>query len=386
MTETTKLHGFTVEELPSPAEEQAAKLELAASAEEESIAGLNALADVWKPASALGPWFSDTPPERDWLLRRDDRGVLPLGKVGMIAAPGGAGKSWAVTQLALAVATGFDWLGFEVASPGSVLLVLGEEEADEARRRLFYAAAAMRLDTKDREVAASRLWVLPMAGRPVALTRELERVEGDALPLTPMADELEHRLKTTVPPEPWRLVVFDPLSRFAGGDVEKDNAAATRFVQVLERMAHLGPTVLVTHHTNKVTRAEDPAGRKTEAAATIAARGASGLTDGVRWVATLTGRARIEGAPRLSELVVTKSNYARTPDPVTLVADEDANGTLRVAEVDEVSHYEAAAAAKEPPTTTRPSPPASGRRAGASATARSVPREFEAGPDYAREL
>jgi RecA-family ATPase len=188
-------------------------------------------------------------------------------------------------------------------------------------------------------MAATRLWVLPMAGRSMALTRELERAQSDDLPVTPMAEELERRLKETTPPVPWRLVVLDPLSRFAGGDVEKDNAAATRFVQVLERMAHLGPTVLVTHHTTKIARSQDVVA-KTDAAATIAARGASGLTDGVRWVATLSGLPRVDGQ-RLSELAVTKSNYGWTPDPVILVAEESANGALRVATDDEVRHYEA---------------------------------------------
>jgi hypothetical protein len=375
MTETTKLPAFTAEEMPSPSEEAAQKK---ADAEKERIAGLNALADVWKPVS--GPWFSQEPAKREWLLRlpgppgpeRLDAGVLPLGKVGMIAAPGGAGKSWAVTQLALAVATGRDWLGFKVDRPGSVLLILGEEEEEEARRRLFYAAAAMGLGQEERERAAKRLWVLPMAGRPVALTRELERVEGDALPVTPMAEELERRLKDTTPPAPWRLVVLDPLSRFAGGDVEKDNAAATRFVQVVERMAHLGPTVIVTHHTGKVSRADEseakPGAQKTEAAATIAARGASALTDGVRWVARLSGRPRREGAPRLSDLVVVKSNYAPTPDPVTLCADENANGALRVARPDDLRDYDAAAPDS-------PKGPAMSKRTGTSAVARSAPKD-----------
>ena len=66
-------------------------------------------------------WYSTPPPPRRWLLRdarKENRdGVLPLGKVGLLAAAGGVGKTTANTQLTLAVASGTTWLGaFEVAT------------------------------------------------------------------------------------------------------------------------------------------------------------------------------------------------------------------------------------------------------------------------------
>src|SRR5262249_25635901 len=102
---------------------------------------------VWadRVVHAEPEWYTKPPERRSWLLRdqRTDSGVLPLGKVGMLAGAGGAGKTMALTQLAVAVATGTPWLGvLEVAAQGNVLLILGEEDAEEVRRRLYRAYQA----------------------------------------------------------------------------------------------------------------------------------------------------------------------------------------------------------------------------------------------------
>ncbi len=304
------------------------------------------LGDVWKP---LGEWPNDRPPARRWLVIRPDEdgkrtGVLPLGKVGLLAGAGAAGKSWLTTQLAVAVATGARWVGLEVDTPGRVLLVLGEEEAEEARRRLHYAGEMMELTPAQKADAAANLVVLPMAGRDVALTQSLEDVEPGQLPETPLLHELRRRLQVG---GPWALVVLDPLARFAGADVETDNAAATRFVQVLEQLVKApgNPAVLVTHHTTKTARREGAGG--SDAAAATAQRGASALTDGVRWQANLEGRTRFPGAPRLIDFRVVKTNYGPPVDMMTLTAPEDGHGALKVATQENLKKWREAMAAAE---------------------------------------
>lgn len=299
------------------------------------------LGDVWKP---LGEWPSQTPPHRKWLVVRpeDDGGrpgVLPLGKVGLLAGAGAAGKSWLTTQLAVAVATGAKWVGLEIDTPGRVLLVLGEEEAEEAKRRLHYAGEIMKLTTAQKDLAAKNLVVLPMAGHDVALTQSLDRVEPGRLPETPLLHELRRRLEED---GPWALVVLDPLARFAGADVETDNAAATRFVQVLEQLVKVpgNPTVLVTHHTTKTARREGAGG--SDAAAATAQRGASALTDGVRWQANLEERERFPGAPRLIDFRVVKTNYGPPVESMTLTAPDRGHGALRPATEDESRQWSVA--------------------------------------------
>lgn len=277
--------------------------------------------DRWAPLSSWGddPLVA-TPPHVDWLLR-DARtpkatGVLPAGKVGILAAPGGVGKTMALSQLALSVALGWRWLdAFDVPTPGRVLLALAEEDTAEIQRRLYNATRIMRLNldahAHDREIAAQRIVPLALAGTRVALTDD-EGGETDTL------IELRERLTND---GPWRLVILDPLSRWAGGDTEKDNAAATRLLQSVETLTKVpgSPAVLVAHHTNKASRADT--GKQPDSSDV---RGASGITDGARWVAHLE---RVGGPWR--RLSVSKTNYALPPPAVDLVSDGEHGGALR---------------------------------------------------------
>jgi RecA-family ATPase len=283
------------------------------------------------------------PPRRYVLWTTQGDGVLATGKVGLLGARGGTGKSFALTQLAVAVATCGVWFGAGgwKADRGRVLLVLAEEDAEEALRRLHASAIGCSEDALN--LVARDITVLPLAGRGVALTREATDATG-ALPETTMANEIRELLRAAVQEHhPYSLVVLDPLSRFAGGDVEKDNSAATRFVQVLETFAAVecgGPTVLASHHLRKQGKEE---------AANLAdlIRGASGLVDGVRWAAVLAALKRADGAPQLLRLEVPKTNYAKEPPPLTLCRPENGDGTLRVATDVEIEQYEAATSKKK---------------------------------------
>lgn len=267
-------------------------------------------------------WFTTAPPKRTWLLRdarADAAGVLPLGRVGQIVAEGGAGKTMLLAQLAVCVATATKWLGaFDVVSPGRVLLALGEEDNDEIRRRLYRAARAVGSTMPpDGSIVA-----LPLAGVTCPM------IETDTAGNPRETDFLRWLRGYVTEHGPWSLVVVDPLSRFAGADAETDNAAGTRYVQALESLAALGPTVLSSHHTNKLARG----GAKVDA---HGARGSSSIVDGVRWVATL-GREQIpiddpDTRKRLGEIVTlsfVKSNYSRRGEAIELRYDADNGGAL----------------------------------------------------------
>ena len=308
------------------------------------------------------------PPRREWLLSKMNEngkheGVLPLGKVGMLVAQGGAGKTIALCQLALSVAAspeGFSpeakgararlaWLGFLLSvNPGRVLLALGEEDAEEVHRRMYNAAKAMNLTPEERTRAAQRIVALPLAGVPCAF------IAGDDSEETHVLAELRAKLaEESSKGDPFRLVLLDPLSRWAGADTEKDNAAATRFVQAIESLAapkygdgvH-GPTVIVAHHIPKAAKTTS----KTPTAA-VTARGVSALTDGARWEASLTVKRewkRKGGKERLGELplrvlgfAVTKNNYAARYDAEHLleVRPGDEGATLHVLTPEETAAY-----------------------------------------------
>jgi RecA-family ATPase len=245
-------------------------------------------------------WFHELPPVRPWLLKdRDGNGVLPLAKAAALIAAGGVGKTIALIQLAISVATGRDWLGhFRVASPGMVCLALAEEDIAEIRRRIYTVGSSLELTADERAIAASRIVALPLSGTDVRFTDD----EGAR---TANLNMFRERLCAR---SDWKLIVLDPLSRFAGGETEKDNSVATRFVEALESLTTVpgNPTVLVAHHTAKWSRREAQQG-------SAASRGVTGLTDGVRWVATIesteAGRATFS---------VVKTNYSREIPPLPL--------------------------------------------------------------------
>lgn len=265
-------------------------------------------------------WFTSAPPARTWLLRdsRTGEGVLPAGRVGMLVAEGGAGKTMALIQLAVAVATGSRWLGtFDVAASGRVLVVLGEEDAEEAQRRAYNAAKAAgpRAAFPD----DGSIVVLPLHGHACGMLDPLRAPTVFA-----------RWLLALVTAGGFRAVLIDPLSRFAGPEAETDNAAGTEFVTILEGLVVAsGATIVVAHHTNKASRG----GGAT--VGTASARGSSGLPDATRWVATLAEEKvrhdDPEAASRLGELVtlaVTKSNYGARPAPVVLRRDREHGGAL----------------------------------------------------------
>lgn len=264
-------------------------------------------------------WLTEPPPRAEALLTHGDGQrqalMMPARRVALLAAAGGVGKTYALVQLAIAIATGTQWLGsYNVARKGRVLLALAEEDMPEIRRRLYVGAKVLGRrgdEGVDYLLGEVRRNVVPLAlmGRDVAFLGP----EG----ATRWHAELVAKLSEST----WRAVILDPLSRWGGPEIETDAHAATRVVQLLEQLTALPgePGVIVAHHTNKGAL-RDGGDRN---AAVV--RGHSALVDGARWVGfleRLTDRGR--GRSRLS---VVKSNYGPTPAALELTRDE--SGAMR---------------------------------------------------------
>ncbi len=268
-------------------------------------------------------WFTVPPKPRKWLLRdartSNAEGVLPFGKVGQIIGEGGVSKTMIAVSLARAVASGEKWLGTFSATRGRVLVLLGEEDAEEVRRRLFNERRASNAPIPDE----GSIVVVPLAGEPCAM------LEQDAHGNPSETDFLTWLRAYVAEHGPWALIIVDPLSRFAGQEAERDNASATRFIQALESIAKVtGATVVVLHHTNKGSRGGVEL-------TSSSSRGSSALVDGVRWQASLAAERLKLDAPeerdRLGEIVVlsfTKSNYGRKGEPLLLRRDNEHGGAL----------------------------------------------------------
>jgi|GEM_PF-3115832 len=280
-----------------------------------------------QPGSSLDPEWMTTPlGPQNWLLTRDGKGVFVRYKVGMLVADGGAGKTFALCGLAFAVATGGMWLEtFKVPKPGHVVVLAGEEDPEEIRRRVHKQCQALGFTRAQSLAAASHLHVIPLHGVDVTLVRNNQ--EGELVPTEALA-ELKSSLDALG--VDIDLIVIDTFSRFAGGSAETDNVAAAKFITYLEMLTSIRgrPNVVVAHHSSKASVANGDPG----------VRGSSALSNNARWVASLTVVTASDDDPLHPELegVVMrfkKGNGAAKFTEVYLARciSEETGGVLRLA-------------------------------------------------------
>jgi RecA-family ATPase len=245
--------------------------------------------------------------EPDWVLPG-----LPVRDVGMIAAPGGTGKTRLGLQLAIGVALGTGW-PWRTPPPvaGRVLYLAAEEHPDTLLDRLRAIAQATAMPPGDMDRLDTVLDVCSMITVPGATLSAFAN-EG---PLTSALLGLAGKR--------YRLIVIDPIASFAGIDAENDNAAVTRVVKYLRAVGEAtGAAVLVLHHVAKSAILNG----QTHLA--VAARGAIALTDGVRWQAQLTRLPddksdSLDAPDTYRQLVVAKANHVRDGETAWLRFDSD---------------------------------------------------------------
>lgn len=250
-------------------------------------------------------YFLKTPPVKPSLLvyEKND-GNMEATKIpflhkevtAMLVAEGGRGKTHLCAHLATCVTSGVPFLGkFEIASPGAVCMIVGENNPEDIKRLLFKSRNHIKkmLDENEKNRGVKDYKRFPTDGKELSRIEKLlcpvsvhglqaNLVDGKGNP-TNFFHILLEELKTKEPEEGFQLIIIDPASRFAGAESEKDNAVATAFISRLEQISASlkgKPTILLSHHKSK-------AGTRDSAGQTDA-RGASALVDGARWMATLT--------------------------------------------------------------------------------------------------
>lgn len=173
--------------------------------------------DLCAEVDAMGP--------PTWLFR----GVWPADAYGVLGAEDKAGKTWAIGDAAVCVATGRSWLGmFPCDAPGPVLVFVGEGGKRNTVRRMRAIAEAHGVRAED-----------------------LDIVTVDRVPHLNSASQLlevEQHL-TARPP---RLVILDPLYLAARG---ADGSSLYGMGEALEGLQHLcqaaGAALLVVTHFRK---------------------------------------------------------------------------------------------------------------------------------------
>jgi DNA primase catalytic core len=260
---------------------------------------------------------------------KDIRSIfIPRGIVGSVVGAGGIGKTHWLAQLALSVTTGRLFLSeYTVTKIGHVALVLGENSSDDIHRLLRktikgFARVDDEIDHEKLEdminKASERLAPMSVTGMDASF------INANGNPSFFYEQFLNELIKNE-PEEGWALIILDPISRFLGADAETDNAKATLFISLLENMNQKlrgNPTILFGHHMNKNSRGQENSDAS-------ASRGASGLTDGVRWQLNLDSvKVETEVIRDKIKMNVTKSNH--TGYPPARILKKDSCGHLKI--------------------------------------------------------
>lgn len=281
--------GIAQEETVRPGDEQT----------QEEPCGFFASLDLAK--FETGRFLDEEPPPPSWIF---DNSFL-AGTVGFVAGAQGTGKSRFLLQIGAAIATGHrGFLGdaLRPARKGKVLAIFCEESRPvlwRRIRRMFRAFCPIRAESEDGETVTllphpaetdfrANFIAIPAAGQDLRL---VEMAGGEARPSRNFHELLA--LAKSIPG--LVLTILDPQSRLYGQN-ENDNACATTFCSLLERLAQeTGAGVLCCAHVGKgVAKKKDGSFDVDAALHQDAMRGASGFSAAARWqlnLASLPGKA-----------------------------------------------------------------------------------------------
>jgi hypothetical protein len=162
-------------------------------------------------------------------------GLVRAGETMNIIAPSKAGKTWLITDLALALGTGRPWLDEFRTTPGRVLVLDNELHPETTADRLPRIAAARGIKAAEYEDAVY-----------------FEHLRGRLCDIFAMAayfDDIE--------PGQYQAIILDALFRFLPIDFdENSNAAMAAVYNEIDRQANrLGCAFVLVHHTSKGNQA-----------------------------------------------------------------------------------------------------------------------------------
>jgi hypothetical protein len=219
--------------------------------EEGSIRRWAKLSPIW-----------DVDAQVTWLVED----LLPLGSVNLICSESGTGKTWVAYAIAGAVAHGLPFLGCAVQQK-PVLYIDGENPAAIVKRNVT-ALGIQRTDALD-------IW---------------GGWNSDSPPGP------DHSLVRRFAEQEKGLLIWDSLVEFHPGD-EQSSTETRTFMKQFRRLAHLGATVLILHHTGKSKSSKWY-------------RGSSDIKAAVDTAYTLETIARKLGGIHLLKLANFKSRFA----------------------------------------------------------------------------
>lgn len=166
------------------------------------------------------------------IIGTEERGLLRRGHKMLVQGPSKAGKSMLLIELAIAMATGSDWLGYP-CSRGRVLYVNLEIDPPS-------------LDCRFRKVADDVL-TKGTAGDDWMRNVDVWNLRGKSSPMDVLAPRLIRRMAG----KGYSMVIIDPLYKVITGDENSASEMATFCNQFYKVAAQTGASVVYCHHHSK---------------------------------------------------------------------------------------------------------------------------------------
>jgi hypothetical protein len=159
------------------------------------------------------------------------RGLLHAGSKFALAGASKSFKTWSLLNLAVAVSTGSEWLGFKTFQ-GRVLFINFELPRWSIQRRLKAIAGAMRVELDDRQLC---IWNL----------------RGYSAPYQLLIPRIIDRIRD----EGFLLVEMDPVYKMLGGADENSATDIAGLLNSVEQITELGPANAFGSHFSKGNQA-----------------------------------------------------------------------------------------------------------------------------------
>ena len=189
--------------------------------------------------------------------------------VGVFIAPGGTGKTTLLLFQLIHIVLGLDLFGYEVRSPGPVIMLTAEDSRETLVARLRFMCHELSLTDEQVQEVRDSVIITDVSGMGIKLTT----VEKDVVMPSKQLDRLIVQVGLLCP----SLVVIDPMVSFGVGE-SRVNDAEQGMIDAGRRIRNtVNCAVLYVHHTGKVNARE----RTTDQ---YSGRGGSALADGARMV------------------------------------------------------------------------------------------------------
>lgn len=177
------------------------------------------------PAEMTMEYMLNPPPKKKPIIDS----YLREGEAMLLSGNPKAGKSFLIVQLALAVATGKDWIG-QPCHPKKVLYIDGELDPELTAERIKDLREKMGISYYPENLHVVN-----------AMNQD---DDSDELTLKDIADDIVYGS------DKFDLVIIDPLYMFINSD-ENDNTEMGKELRSIRRIKRTGTAVIVVHHTTK---------------------------------------------------------------------------------------------------------------------------------------